>query len=40
MKDNLREYCTSYLQKTPKLAYFVLYLKIVNVFLKNNIRTL
>ena len=24
-------------QKAPKLAYFVLYLKIINIFLKNNI---
>ena len=24
-------------QKAPKLAYFVLYLKIVNIFLKNSI---
>ena len=27
-------------QKTLKLAYFVLYLKIINIFLKNNICTL
>ena len=40
MKDDLREYCTSYPKKTPKLACFVLYLKIINVFLKNNICTL
>ena len=31
--DPLRGYCTSY----PKVACFVLYLKIVNTFLKNNI---
>ena len=31
--DPLRGYCTSY----SKLACFVLYLKIVNTFLKNNI---
>ena len=30
----LRGYCTSYPQKAPKLAYFVLYLKIINIFLK------
>ena len=27
-------------QKAPKLACFVLYLKIINIFLKNNIRIL
>ena len=31
---DLRGYCTSY---TPNLACFVLYLKITNTFLKNNI---
>ena len=27
-------------QKAPKLACFVLYLKVINIFLKNNIRIL
>ena len=33
----LRGYCTSYPKKAPKLTCFVLYLKIINIFLKNNI---
>ena len=31
----LRGYCTSYPQKAPKLACFMLYLKITNIFSKN-----
>ena len=33
----LRGYRTSYSKKDPKLACFVLYLKIINIFLKNNV---
>ena len=33
---DLGGYCTSYPQKAPKLACFVLYLKIIAIFLKNN----
>ena len=34
---DLRGYCTSYPKKALKLAWFVLYLKIINIFLKNDI---